>query len=294
MKLYKTTINPISNFATSLKGDTLFGQICWAIRYKYGEDRLNELLSSYMDKPFLVVSDGLASGYLPKPLLPSALLGENSDEKKQNRKKIWLTQKELQNGNFSKAKTNKEVKNCDETSTIMRNSINYKTSTTGSDGFDPYGENESSVSPKDIFFLIDETFSLEELKDSFELLSQIGYGKDSSIGKGRFTFSSFEEVSIENNSHTFMVISPFSPQGLECKSIYYEPFTRFGKHGAELANKNAFKKPLILADTAAVVQFEYSQERLYIGRAIKGHSSFKDTVHQGYSITIPLKGLIDA
>ena len=122
----------------------------------------------------------------------------------------------------------------------------------------------------------------------------MGYGKDSSIGKGRFTFSSFEEVSIEHNSHTFMVISPFSPHDLECKSIYYEPFTRFGKHGAELANKNAFKKPLLLADTAAVVQFKSSQERLYIGKAIKGHSSFQDTVHQGYSITIPIKGPIDA
>ena len=52
MTLYKTTITPKSNFTTPLKGDTLFGQICWAIRYRLGEDRLNELLSDYDKKPF--------------------------------------------------------------------------------------------------------------------------------------------------------------------------------------------------------------------------------------------------
>jgi CRISPR-associated protein Csm4 len=44
MKLYKTTITPTSNFATTLKGDTLFGQICWGIFYSLEEKRLKELL----------------------------------------------------------------------------------------------------------------------------------------------------------------------------------------------------------------------------------------------------------
>ena len=76
MTLYKTTITPKSNFTTPLKGDTLFGQICWAIRYRLGEDRLNELLSDYDKKPFLIVSDGVAGGDLPKPSMPSHLWGE--------------------------------------------------------------------------------------------------------------------------------------------------------------------------------------------------------------------------
>ena len=71
MKLYKTTFIPTSNFATTLKGDTLFGQICWAIRYTFGNDKLEALLLNYETKPFLVVSDGFAKGYLPKPSLPA-------------------------------------------------------------------------------------------------------------------------------------------------------------------------------------------------------------------------------
>ena len=70
MKLYKATMIPTSNFATKLKGDTLFGQICWAIRFSFGEERLKELISTYEKKPFLIVSDPFAKAnyaeYLPK------------------------------------------------------------------------------------------------------------------------------------------------------------------------------------------------------------------------------------
>jgi len=294
MKLYKTTITPISNFATTLKGDTLFGQMCWSIKYAFKEEKLKELLSGYEDSPFMIVSDGFASGYLPKPKMPSLLLGEISDEKKQNRKKIWLTVTQLQNGEFVQAKTDKEVNNNNKTAQVVRNSINYKTFTTTDDGaFAPYGEKELFLSSKDIYFLIDETkFSLEELQKSFEQLSLHGYGKDTTIGKGRFEFKEFKEVNFSNESKTFMTLSPFSPQGLECKEIYYEPFTRFGKLGGDRAFKNAFKKPIILADSGSVVHFESKQNLQYIGTAIKDISTaHSDTVHQGYSIVVPIKEL---
>jgi len=82
MKLYKTTITPTSNFATTLKGDTLFGQICWGIFYSLEEKRLKELLKNYKENPFLVVSDGFREGYLPKPKMPSYLLKEDPEEKR--------------------------------------------------------------------------------------------------------------------------------------------------------------------------------------------------------------------
>ncbi len=294
MKLYKTTITPISNFATTLKGDTLFGQMCWSIRYALGEEKLTLLLKDYETEPFMVVSDGFASGYLPKPKIPPLLLGENSNEKKQNRKKIWLTIGQLQNGEFAEAKTDDEAQNCDKKAQVIRNSINYKTFTTSEDGaFAPYGEKELALTKKDIYFLIDEErFTLEELQKSFEQLSLHGYGKDTTIGKGRFAFQEFEEVKLNHESKTFMTLSPFSPQGLDCKELYYEPFTRFGKHGGERAFVNAFKKPILLADSGSVAHFESKQKRQYIGKAINGISiAHPDSVHQGYSIVVPIKEL---
>ncbi len=294
MKLYKTTISPESNFATTLRGDTLFGQLCWSIVHCFGEDRLKSLLKEYEKDPFLVVSDGFCTGYLPKPKMPSVLLGEDSKEKKANRKKVWLTLEQLRDGRFLEALSDDDIE-CDDKSTVtMHNSINYQSFKTSDDGsFAPYGEKEFSIGKKDIYFLIDDLqFSLDELQKAFEQLSLSGYGKDTTVGKGRFTFEDFEEVKIDNTSKTFMSISPFSPQGIECKEIYYEPFTRFGKFGGDRAFKNAFKKPILMADCASVVHFEEVQELHYIGNAIKNISdAHPDTVHQGYSIVVPIKEL---
>lgn len=295
MKLYKTTISPESNFATTLRGDTLFGQMCWSIVHTFGEERLKELLHVYDEKPFLIVSDGFTSGYLPKPKMPSILLGEDSNEKKKNRKKTWLTLKQLQSGEFINAVDDEKAQNNDKSVVTMHNSINYKSFKTSDDGaFAPYGENEFYFGDKDIYFLIDSSqFSLQALQESFEQLSLHGYGKDTTIGKGRFSFGEFEEIELDNTSKTYMSLSPFSPQGMACKDIYYEPFTRFGKFGANRAFKNAFKKPILMADCASVVHFEEKKKLNYIGEAIKNISeAHPDSVHQGYSIVLPIKELL--
>jgi CRISPR-associated protein Csm4 len=294
MKLFKTTITPKSNFASSLKGDTLFGQLCWTIRYKYGVEKLEKLLSTYDTNPFMIVSDGYVTNYLPKPKLPPKLLKEDPKEKKVNRKKVWLTIKELQNSEFNKARTDKELELNKKEIVTIHNSINYQTFMTDDTGtFAPYGEKEFVLEKQDIYILIDTTqFTKDELIESFKLLSLSGYGKDTTIGKGRFEFTNFEEINLFFESTFFMTLSPSSIQGLKCKNTYYEPFVRFGKFGADRAYKNAFKKPILLADSGTVIEFETKQTKKYIGKAIANISdTHKDAVHQGYSIVLPIKEL---
>jgi CRISPR-associated protein Csm4 len=294
MKLYKIGITPTSNFATSLKGDTLFGHLCWAIRYKFGEKRLSSLLSDYANgsEPFLVVSDAFAKGYLPKPKMPITLLKEKREDKKLNRKKIWVPYSELFKGNYSSAKSDKEIDNYDKLSMQIHNAINYKTFHTG-DGFDPYGLQSWNYSSKEFYCLVDENkLSKDELQKILDILSEMGYGKKTTIGKGRFKIDSIEDVAINNVSTVYMALGPFSARGINCKNIYYEPFTRFGKFGADRAFKNVFKKPILLADTACVIEFEEEKNIQYIGKHITNISdTHEDTVHQGYSIVVPLKGL---
>ncbi|MDL0089654.1 type III-A CRISPR-associated RAMP protein Csm4 [Campylobacter gastrosuis] len=286
MKLYKTTITPISSFATPLKGDTLFGQICWAIRYIYDEKRLNSLLKEYETKPFLIVSDGFTSGYLPKPTMPSSLLGEDLKDKKDNRKKIWLTQNDLERGNFKNAKKSSEINEATAQTATIKNAINYlKFSTDDSGVFSPYAVIETSFGKQDIYFLLDENFSVDELKKALKLVA-IGYGKKASVGKGHFSFDEITQVSFKNEAKAFMTLSPCAFYGGDFSQCYYEPFTRFGKHGGALSNTNPFKAPLLLADTGAVITYEKPCVKDYIGRAIKGHSSHENAVHQGYSIVI--------
>ena len=287
MTLYKTTITPKSNFTTPLKGDTLFGQICWAIRYRLGENRLNEILSDYDKKPFLIVSDGFAGGYLPKPSMPSHLLGENLELKKENRKKIWLSIEDLQGGNFKSAKTSAEAGYVQTKNATIKNSINYHTFTTDESGqFAPYALMEMKFSKQDIYFLLDDKFKLDELEKALETVAKSGYGKRASIGKGAFEYSAFEKVAIKKRSNAFMTLSPVVIDDENLKEFYYEPFTRFGKHGGGLANTNPFKSPLLMADSGSVAVYEEICEKEYIGKAISGHSANANTVHQGYSILI--------
>src|SRR5699024_624779 len=72
MQTLRLTLKPCSAFGTPLKGDTLFGQLCWAIRHRFGETQLTKLLQGYTaGQPFVVISDALPSGFLPRPSLPS-------------------------------------------------------------------------------------------------------------------------------------------------------------------------------------------------------------------------------
>ena len=294
MKLYKTTITPLSSFGTTLKGDTIFGHICWAICLK-NKNRLNELLKGYEKEPFLVVSDAFVSGYFPKPTAPSTMLGENLADKKVNRKKVWLNWKDLQNGDFSLAKSDDEPEKPMVTFLSIKNKINRLTFTTDEGDFAPYSMSEYMTVPQDVYFLLDtDKMSLDELKDAFSLVGKMGYGKKASIGKGRFEVGEFCEIEsfFNENSNAFMTLSPSSLENFS--EIYYEPFTRFGKHGASLASDKPFKSPVLLAQSGALIvpnddEKTKIQKAAYIGKGIKGHSSHEESVQQGYAIVVGTK-----
>ena len=290
MKLYKTSITPTSNFMTTLKGDTLFGQLCWSIVHAFGKEKLESLLASYDEKPFVVVSDAFALGCLPKPQMPSVYLKEDLAQKKKNRKKVWLRQEDLLLGNYDKAITDKTADNEDTRHNEVHNAIDYKSFTTGEAPFSPFSEEVIKYSSKDIYFLLDESkLTLKELEEAFLLMSEYGYGKKSSSGKGRFSFSAFEAVELKKTSNSFMTLSPSKLEGIETKECFYDTFVRFGKHGGNRAYENAFKKPQLLADTAAVVVMDDVKELTYLGQSIRNISTYKDSVHQGYAIVVPLK-----
>lgn len=68
-----------SRLETPLQADTLFGHLCWALRYLEGEDRLRNFLAAYQNSPPLILSDGFPvapyphageRSYLPAPRLP--------------------------------------------------------------------------------------------------------------------------------------------------------------------------------------------------------------------------------
>lgn len=111
MKLYEITINPTSGFGTQLKGDTLFGHVCW----QAGDDpdlfdkELPELIRVYHKKPFAVFSSAfpLIAGspteasptryVLKKPEMPMSKIFSQTGTRlqtlkqiKKNKQKKWM------------------------------------------------------------------------------------------------------------------------------------------------------------------------------------------------------------
>lgn len=98
MKTYEIIIKPLSGFGTPIKGDTLFGHICWQTAYNEGllGMSINKLLADYATNPFIVVSSAypkLNNDYVFKrPDLPLEMLfnfeGKDKAEVIKNRKKL--------------------------------------------------------------------------------------------------------------------------------------------------------------------------------------------------------------
>lgn len=325
MQSYHITLKPLSAFATSLKGDTLFGQLCWAIRNRYGEARLTELLKGYTQgQPFAVVSDAFPTGYLPLPALPNNYYHKlDNTDRKVLKKKTWLpvatVPKPLADWQ-SQAVTSKDIAKTWESHPVRvvaqdahtpsqfvethpqpHNSINRQTNTTG-EGFAPYSiEQDWYINGLhwDIYLLADTNRIKEnELKHCLDDIGQIGYGKDASIGLGKYSIESIalKPLPTQLNTNACLTLAPCAPQhqGYEPTQSFYQLFTRFGRHGDIAVHQTGqpFKNPVLLAQTAAVFGVAPPKSG-FIGQGLGGSGQLSktvaETVQQGYAPVIGIQ-----
>lgn len=296
----KVIIKPLTAFGTPIVGDTLFGQLCWAIVERYGEDKLRQCLDGYTDGlPFMVVSDAMPAGYLPLPTLPSAYweVGDETD-RKVLKKRQWIAETDLAQDSKQWqqiAKADKELVG-QERHLQMHNSINRETHTTSAGNqFAPYSMEQIWFTPDSewqVYILLDESkLSIDELKTLWHDMAVVGYGRDASIGLGKFDVVSIEPTDLftqNTQGNAVMTLARSCPQGLGIDSRYsfYNVETRFGRHGNLQANAGQpFKQPILMAKTAAV--FATQTSTMWIGQGISGVShSQPETVHQGYAPVI--------
>jgi len=279
MKLIKVNITPHSSFVTFPKGDTIFGHFAYHSFLKR-EDTFKNYIN---EKPKIIFSDILPDGHLYKPTLPLKAFGVDESEKKEFRKKSWIAIADLQSGALLKAKELSFYK----TQVKVRNSLNRVTfSTDNSGAFAPFSLEELNfIYQPVIYVMFDENiFSEAKILERLNLIGKVGFGKKGSIGKGHFSakvdneFKGFDEV----KSEFYLTLSPtILNKQPHIKKAYYNTFNRFGKSHS---SSTPFKKPLLMADSGAVIKLK--EKREYIGRAINNGVE-RDSFVQGYSIVIP-------
>ncbi|MDG6882236.1 CRISPR type III-A/MTUBE-associated RAMP protein Csm4 [Phocoenobacter uteri] len=305
MKTYRITIETLTAFGTPLVGDTLFGQVCWGIRHQFGNVRLETLLQGYTEnQPFLVVSHAMPSGYIPLPTIPSNLWQEGDEkDRKKLKKKKWLDIKSIEEPTTlwqQKAVAESEIDTFKvESSTQPHNSINRATSTTDDQRFAPYSQSQiwyGKETKLDLYVVLDEErFCIEDLKKVLTNIGKFGYGRDASVGLGKFAIidESIQAVQLsQKNANCYLTLANCSPVNneLDSQRSFYQVETRFGRHGdMDALSGQPFKKPIILAKIGAIFTPFNFEEKLFIGNGLTGISYSNDkAVHQGYAPIIAL------
>ena len=310
MQTYRLTLRPLSALGTPLAGDTLLGQLCWTLRHQLGNAALTALLQGYTQgKPFAVVSDAQPSGHLPLPSLPSgAWQASAGSDRKVLKKKRWLPlpgmreqlskwqQIAVADGNLGKALVRAQP----------HNTINRQTGTTGTGMFAPYTMGQTWLAPSsllDVVVVLDEArLPLAQLHSALVYIGQQGYGRDASIGMGKFelvgdaTPVTWQPPS-QGAPNAWLTLGPCAPQGLGFCPVrsHWHSLTRFGRHGdVAVQTGQPFKRPVLLAKAGSVFWPEQLDASLgFIGQGLGGQDApislaMPATIHQGYAPAVPI------
>jgi CRISPR-associated protein Csm4 len=316
MEAIRLVLTPRSAFGTRPRGDTLFGQLCWAIRYRFGSQLLLDLLDGYTrGKPFAVVSDMMPAGHVPRPITPLSWLdGIAAEERKTIKKKTWLPVAALPTpdrwlrdaSDLSQLDANKLAPLTEETSQ-PHNSISRLTGTTGPVEFAPYQMEQiwyRAGVTLDCYVVYDSRrLGADQVVQLFADMGQTGFGRDATIGLGRFDVRRGDGglPTSSRDADAYLTLAPCVPQGHEWNATrcFYHPFTRFGRHGGEAAvlTGKPFKTPILMADCGAVLTPSRYSPQLLVGTGLGGDGSLSksmpQTVHQGYApvigITLPAR-----
>ncbi len=305
MQTFQITLQLQSAFGTPLKGDTLFGQLCWAIRNRFSEARLEDCLTGYTDgQPFVVLSDAFPEGYLPLPKLPSCYYDAlPNQDRKAIKKRSWLPIEAVEKPVsqwLALAQTARDISGqasgLSEFHPQPHNTIHRHTNTTGEDGFAPYSMDQEWFWPQicwTIYAVLDtDQLSSDELQQALTDIGLTGFGRDARIGLGKFNIADFKPVSLpqQPNANACLTLAPSLPQGLGFDEVNscYQLFTRFGRHGDIAVHQEGrpFKNPLLMAQTAAV-WVTPPPDSGYIGQGVGADGRLSKTlpatVHQGYA-----------
>ncbi|MCF8169192.1 MAG: hypothetical protein K9K38_14680 [Rhodoferax sp.] len=321
MQTHRITLRPLSAFGTPLAGDTLFGQLCWTLRHQLGNVRLNELLHGYTScQPFAVLSDAFPADHVPLPHVPSELWQKpttaDAPDRKLLKKRKWLPLAAMAKPFVqwqSLAKGDADVAPRAATP-IERaqphNTINRQTGTTGEGQFTPYTMPQIWFHPAmqfDLYVVLDDArLSLAEFSAALHYMGQVGFGRDASIGLGKFALvGDMVSNSLRGGgtapkgdmANSYLTLGPCAPQGQGFCPVRstYQVATRFGRHGdAAVQSGQPFKRPVLLAKAGAVFWPESLESTChFIGQGLGGPTNpvslaMPETVQQGYAPVVAI------
>lgn len=321
MKIFRIQICFKSSLATPLRSDTLFGYICWIYRYWKGEEALlRDILQNYDENPVIVVSEGLPSGYFPYPVLPpmSNEQGERLfkefypdqsrsqfisflSQMKKLKKTRWIELSDLEKirdelssvslirSLVSKKMADKKGLGTDKKEKKMPSLVPHNTINRLSGSVEKLGggfyhtvEIPARNAAFDVYLMTSLNWDTETVNDLFRRMGQWGYGKDRSLGKGRFDVQKIEKCDFPEAGNAVLSLSYFVPD-TAVGDGYYDLETKYGKLGGSYS-QGAYaypKTPVLMLRPGAV--FRVKEIKACYGKSIGHvHPVLREVRHQTY------------
>ena len=302
MNLYKIKLKILTPSATPWQSDTLFGHICWQVALGKWEQSIKDFLEPFLNgEPSFVLSDGFPDGLLPRPMQSRTEgkhrfdnLNNYSTAKELNKAK-YLAYNDFINVCRGQPLSGSPVPEIWSKKEILHAAIDRNTGTTSGEG---------SLYQTEVIYLEEQSFRdiiniyllcKSEWKDKVvELLNQVsmvGYGKDKSVGCGRFAIQEIEnadELLKADNQNGFTTLSSYIPSTDDPTRGRWKIRTKRGKLGEGAGGDNPFKTPLIQFEPGAV--FAQDNPDLFYGRMIRDIApGMPEAVQCCYTIAIPMR-----
>jgi len=293
---YRVRLELEGPLGTPLHSGTLFGHLCWARRYLEGEEALERWLASLeQGEPFLI-SSGFPAGMLPRPLVAPV---RGAVEPKEVRKRPYLPLAHfLARGRRLSAQALAEVVTDSPQEARLRshrlahNTIDRRLGTTPEEGglyfvdeLWPCARPGEPV-PWDVY--VGGSLSGGELGELFQAVGRLGYGRDATLGRGRFRaqVEPAPEGLFDAAGRRRLSLShgSLTPNMLEPRYRLEPHFGKLGPLAAAEAAFNPFKYPLTLLRPGAT--FEPADAGPF-GELLRGVHPAADFVrHNAWHLTV--------
>ncbi|HPO09695.1 MAG TPA: hypothetical protein PLZ55_13560, partial [bacterium] len=309
MKIWRISIRPTSLQLTPWQADTLFGTLCWAFRFRHGENELKNFLEPFLkgEPPFLI-SDGIPTGYFPAPLFVQLLRTRDcADVEGYRRQKQLKRVSFLPETEFTKACRGESIQVEEEGMNLIRPasqlhaSINRLTGTTssamedsGGNLFELHGWGTGHENQEISLYLADRTG--DQVGVIFDLLRDIeatGFGKKKSSGMGAFKIQgepeTWEPPSLNGKANGFVSLSGFVPARNNPTNGFWQIQVKHGKLGEAYATGGfPFKYPWIVLQPGSCFYIEEAPGEIY-GRMLCDISpEYPEVVQYAYAFPIPV------
>lgn len=301
MRTFRVIYHLKSAVASAWQADTIFGHLCWALRYLEGEDALKGFLDSYRNgSPPFLISDGFPGELLPNPVLPPPddLPGTTVKEQiksfdlaREARKAEFLSLHEFNAVIKGETVQPAGQQPIPRTRVVLKNQISRLTGTTGDGGnLFEFEETFWREIPISIYLKVRGGFE-SQAEQLFGLVAKQGYGKRKSVGYGEvrsMEFGPFDGLEGPRDANGFVTLSHFVPARDDPREGYWRVLIKYGKLGeAYAAEENPFKRPLVMLTPGSVFRCEGKPKEVY-GRWVKDISAKPGVGQYGFAFPVPM------